>query len=50
MDLADFAPGKVPDMTLFHTKNVHFDLIVPKDSKLAVDGGLDYQRRTHKAI
>ena len=45
--ISDFVPGQVPDMMLFHTKNVHFDLLVPKNSKLAVDGGLDYQRKTN---
>ena len=49
-NIAEFAPGQVSDITLFHTKNVHFDLIVPKDSKLAVDGGLDYQRRTNSSL
>ena len=41
----EFPPGKVPDMVLYHVKNVHYDLIVPKDSILAKEGGLDFQRK-----
>ena len=32
-------------MILFHVKNTHYDLIVPKSNRLAVEGGLDYHRK-----
>ena len=44
----DFPPGKIPDMVLYHVKDVHYDLIVPKESMMAKEGGLDYQRKHNK--
>ena len=44
MSEEEFPPGKIAEMILCHVKNVHYDLIVPKDSKLANEGGLDFQR------
>ena len=41
---SDFPDGKVPDMVVLHQKDVHYDLIVPDDSVLAIEGGLDYRR------
>ena len=41
---AEFPPGKLPEMILYHVKDTHYDLIVPKKSKIAEEGGLDYQR------
>ena len=40
--------GAIPEMVLFHQNNVHYDLVVQKASKLAIEGGLDYQRQ-HKS-
>ena len=40
----EFSAGQVPDMIVLHLKDSHYDLIVPKNSKLAIEGGLDYQR------
>ena len=40
--------GGVPEMLLFHTKDTHYDLVVPKESKLAKEGGLDYQRKQNQ--
>ena len=31
-------------MIVLHLKDSHYDLIVPKNSNLAIEGGLDYQR------
>ena len=31
-------------MIVLHEHNSHYDLIIPNDSRLALDGGLDYQR------
>ena len=36
--------GKIPDMIIFHEHDSHYSLIVPKDCRLATEGGLDYQR------
>ena len=47
-DFADFSncpAGNIPEMILFHVKNTHYDLIVPKSNRLALEGGLDYQRK-----
>ena len=41
-----FPPGKISDMILYHLKDVHFDLIVRKDSIIAKEGGLDFQRKS----
>ena len=43
-DASEFSVGQVPDMTVLHLKDSHYDLIVPRNSKLAIEGGLDYQR------
>ena len=40
--------GKIQDMTLLHTKDTHFDLIVPKGCYLVEEGGLDYQREANR--
>ena len=48
MRFSDFPEGKVPDMMILHQKDVHYDLIVHKDSLLATEGGLDYQRVEQK--
>ena len=40
--------GKVPDMVIFHEDESHYSLIIPDDSRLAVEGGLDYQRIEQK--
>ena len=37
--------GIVPDMTILHEDDVHYNLIVPKDHFLAKYGGLDIQRK-----
>ena len=34
-------------MTVLHEENMHYNLVIPKNSKLAVDGGLDHQRNEH---
>ena len=41
---SELSAGQVPDMIVLHLKDSHYDLIVPKNSKLAIEGGLDYQR------
>ena len=46
---SDFPAGQVPDMIVLHQKNSHYDLIVPKDSQLAIEGGFDYLRGKNKA-
>ena len=38
---AEIAPGKIPDMTIFHEHNVHYSLIIPKNCRLAENGSLD---------
>ena len=50
MELQSFSmlpPGKVPDMTLLHYDNVHFNLIVSKQSRLYLKtiGGKDVDER-----
>lgn len=40
-----FPPGQIPEIVLYHVKDLHYDLIVPKDSKIAIEGGLDLQRK-----
>ena len=37
--------GSVPDMMILNRENMHYDLIIPKDNRLATEGGLDRQRR-----
>ena len=32
-------------MVILHEENSHFNLIIPRNSKLAIEGGLDYQRK-----
>ena len=39
--------GQVPEMILLNEENSHYDLIVPADHRLALEGGLDYQRAKH---
>ena len=46
----DFPTGKIPDMVLYHVKDVHYDLIVPKESIIAKEGGLDFQRKHNKEV
>ena len=41
---SEIPDGKVSDLIMLHRKNVHYDLIVPKSSEIAKEGGLDYQR------
>ena len=41
---SDFPGGQIPEMSVLHQKDVHYDLIVPRDSRLAKDGGFDIQR------
>ena len=36
---------KISEMVLYHVENVHYDLIVPKDSIIAKEGGLDFHRK-----
>ena len=43
---AEFPSEKLPEMIIFHVKATHYDLIVPNKSKIAEEGGLDYQRTT----
>ena len=46
----DFPPGKIPELVLYHEKDVHYDLIVPKDSTIAKEGGLDFQRKHNEEV
>ena len=39
-----YPKGYVPDLVLLHEKDLHYNLIIPKNSRLAMDGGLDFQR------
>ena len=41
---SELPAGKVPDMTVLHEHDSHYNLIVPNDSMLAREGGLDHQR------
>ena len=41
---SELPPGKVPEMIVLHEHDSHYSLIVPQDSRLALEGGLDYQR------
>ena len=43
-------PGQIPEIILFHLKDMHYDLIVPKDCRMAVEGGLDFQRKQKSKI
>ena len=36
--------SRVSEMVLLHEENSHYNLIIPRDSKLALEGGLDFQR------
>ena len=45
--------GLIPEMLLLHEENTHYSLIIPRDSSLAIDGGLDNQREeasNHKIV
>ena len=42
---SDITKGVVPDMILLHRENVHYDLIIPTNNRLAIEGGLDMQRQ-----
>ena len=37
--------GKIPDMVLLHEKDSHYNLVIPENSRLALEGGLDFQRK-----
>ena len=39
-----YPQGYIPDMVLLHEEDLHYNLVIPKNSRLATDGGLDYQR------
>ena len=41
---SEFPTGLIPEMLLLHEENSHYNLIIPKSSMLAKEGGLDYQR------
>ena len=41
---AEISSGKIPDMVILHEHNVHYSLIIPKNSRLAENGSLDLQR------
>ena len=43
-------PGQIPEIILFHLKDMHYDLIVPKDCRMAEEGGLDLQRKQKSNI
>ena len=36
-------PGKIPVITLLHMRDIHFDLIIHKDSRLATEGSVSYR-------
>ena len=40
--------GKIPDMTILHEKDSHYNLVVHERSRLALEGGLDFQRIEEK--
>ena len=37
--------GKIPDIILYHLKDVHYDLVIPKGCRIAEEGCLDLQRK-----
>ena len=41
---AEIPPRIISDMLILHEYNVHYSLIIPEDSRLAENGGLDLQR------
>ena len=41
---AEIPPGIISDMMILHEHDVHYSLIIPEDSRLAENGGLDFQR------
>ena len=42
--------GTVPEMIILHEENSHYNLIIPKNHILALEGGLDYQRENKEII
>ena len=43
-NLSKLPTGWIPEMVILHEENSHYNLIIPRNSKLALEGGLDYQR------
>ena len=46
--LSELPAGQIPEMVLLHQEDSHYNLIIPRTSKLALDGGLDFQRQEQK--
>ena len=42
--VSELPSGFIPEMMLLHEENSHYNLIIPRDSKLALEGGFDFQR------
>lgn len=42
----DASAMMTPEMIILHKKDSHYDLILPQNSHLALEGGLDFQKRT----
>ena len=49
-NMSDIPSGWIPEVTLLDENNSHYNLIIPKSSKLAQEGGLDYQRMNKKNV
>ena len=45
---SELPAGKIPDMIILHEKDSHYNLIIHESSRLALEGGLDYQRTEEK--
>ena len=44
-NFSELPAGRIPEMVLLHEENSHYNLIIPRNCRLALDGGLDYQRK-----
>ena len=42
--VSELPAGKIPDMVLLHEKDSHYNLVIPENCRLALEGGLDFQR------
>ena len=43
-EISEIPFGKIPEMVILHEKDSHYNLVVPVNSRLALEGGLDLQR------
>ena len=42
VNISELLAGRIPQMQILHEEKSHYNLIIPRQSSLAIDGGLDY--------